>query len=62
MIETISLSKSTRTNGYRFSPIFLFYFFFCMKDLERVVMSNVCGIESIGKVKLTRVWFCNFFL
>lgn len=43
-----------------FVSIFLFFvlFFFRMKDLERVVMSNVCGIQSIGKVKLTRVWFC----
>lgn len=56
----LSLSKSTRTNCYRYYVVVVVLF--CIKDLGRVVMSNACGIQSIcRKVKLTRVWFALCF-
>lgn len=58
MSETIVVKVYYANKWFLLVYFCFLFFFFRMKDLERVVMSNVCGIQSIGKVKLTRVWFC----
>lgn len=58
--KKLSISKSTRTNCYRYY-IFIFLVFFCVKVLGRVVMSYEWDWID-RKVKLTRVWFTLCFL